>query len=501
MSIYGGWWMLSLGEAWKVAGIYYRNLGFLTYYEMRSPGLKSQKIEDLARKSQHSLLFNKIFLSIIFFMMAVFGALESSVISYAAYFLLLTFMFSFFFLQTVTYYFKLNFDFLYTLPLSKEDVQKIMLLTFIRIFDIPLLVNLIAFPVVAVFFNPWYSAIPAFLGILCAESYSILIVTYLSKIFYTKLSQPGGGWKSVARIIYQVIWGATFFIFYASTVWLRSFYMHLSKFQPFIDKYRMMLQLSFPFNFSYLMVKPNTICIITSTFFIFLAYASIRWVLRNINRIGEIPVMEISEKVEIRLRLTGPIHGIIRKDLKIISRNPALLMLFFFPAFEGILLMALGNSSIESLYMVFTFIIIFLYSLMGYEKMGIIQTLPIKKGTLYLAKNIIGLLTFCASLTIIDIYLLIKGLIPEIALQIILLPSMFATGVVCLYLGEKLGIKKSVGLGTLGFILIIALGNFMLYLPILAGDVLHEFIHPYVSSFSISLAEFLIGVWIIKNLK
>ncbi len=467
--------------------------------ESRAVQTGKRGVERLVKNATNSLLYNKIFLSLIFLSTAIYGALENSVISYASFMLLLLFMHSFFFLQTVTYFFKLNFDLLHTLPLTMEDIRKTMLLTFLRIFDIPMLINLLAFPVAVAVFHHWYSAFPAFGGVLLTEIFSVALVTYLSRIFYTKLSQPSGGWKSVIRVLYQVIWGATFFLFYASMMWMRTLYLRLSEYEPLVEKYSLFFKLIFPFNFSYLIAGPDLLALASSILFLFLAYISLRWTLNNIGRVKELHVETTAPPEKIRLKITTPIRGMIRKDLKLISRNPGLLMLALLPAFESILLMALGNSSTSSLYVVFTFIIILIYTLFGFEKQMIMKILPITKGKVYLSKDVIGLVMYLISLCIVDAYLIYRGTLPNLAEQLALIPAVFSAGIVCLYLGDLLGLRKSVGVSALGFVLIIALGNVMLYLPSAGGTILQNIIHPAFATFLFSMGELGIGILILRT--
>ncbi len=494
--------MPSLGELWKISGIFYRNLGFLSYAQMRQLNLKGQGMEKLAHNASNSLLFNKIFLSLIFFMMALFGAMESSVISYAAYLLLLLFMFSFFFLQIVTYFFSLNFDILRVFPIPPRDIKKVILLTFLRIFDIPLIVNLAVFPVTAAFIAHWYSFTPAFLGVIIDESYSVALVVYLSKIFYTKLSQPTGGWRSVLRIIYQIIWGATFFIFYAFMMWIRVIYIHLEEYMPFVEKYSFIFKLLFPFNVAYLMLFPDLISLLSSIVFVLLAYFSVKWTLENIGMVGKISYEEkenVPEKMV--LRITTPLRGIVKKDLKLISRNPGLLILALLPAFESILLISIGNSPLTSLGVVFTFVIILIYTLFGYEKMSIMRTMPVPKGIIYLSKNIIGVSIYFISLIIVDIYLFLRGGNIGWISQGMILPAVFSAGIICVYVGDLLGIKKSVAIGALGFIVILALGNAIVYLPLLASKWSIVSLSPIITGFMVSVVEFFIGILIIRIIK
>ena len=201
------------------------------------------------------------------------------------------------------------------------------------------------------------------------------------------------------------------------------------------------------------------------------------------------------------LRITSPLRGIIKKDLKLISRNPGLLILALLPAFESILFISLGNSSMTSLGVVFTFVLILIYSLFGYEKMSIMRTMPVSKGTIYLSKNVIGLSIYLISLLLVDTYLLLKGETAEWIEQVLILPAVFSAGVVCVYVGDLLGVRKSVTIGAFGFIIILALGNAMVYLPILLSKWSIGPIPSIISGFMISVVEFFIGFLIIRMIK
>ncbi len=486
--------MLSLAEMWKISSVFYRNLGFVSLQEMRRGNTTSKTTEKLVRNASVSMLINKIFLTILFIVMATFTIVEHSVIVYASYFLFLTFLFAIFFLQVVTYFFQIRFDILRVLPVPREDEQKIMLLTFIRIFDLPLLANIVLFPIFVVVVNPWYSIIPSFLAVTLSEIFSLGIVTFLAGIFYEKLSSPIRGWKSVLRFVYQVIWGASFLLLYASVMFLQILYENINHYSPLIAQYSTLFKLIYPFDYSYLIVAPDFSSLISSILFIYLGYRVLRWVIHSI---GTKHHVTEDAKPEIQVKVVSPLRGMMKKDFRIITRNPGLAMLLFLPAFEGIILMSIGKSSLISMGMVFTFEVVFLYTLFGFEKTAMVRTLPVSRGFVYVSKNVMGFIVFLISLFIMDSYLMFSVENADMALQLLLIPSIFAAGIFLLFIGDLLNIRKSVGFSALGFIVLIVVGDVVAFLPAFIVKFIPAGAYTLPSGIFLSLVELLLSVIVV----
>ncbi|NPA75922.1 MAG: hypothetical protein GXO25_07595 [Euryarchaeota archaeon] len=455
--------MRSLSELWKISGIFYQNMAFQAFIDARRSGRSAATMEALTNRIKTNTVLNKIFLSMLFIIMAMYTAMQPSVLTYAAYLLLLTFLFALFFLQMVTYFFQIDFTSLRIYPVSREEEQKIALLTFIRIFDIPLAANLLVFPVVVLFSAPWYSAFLAIIAVLVSEILAIVLVTYLGKVFYTKLSTPASGLKGAVRFLYQLIWGLAFFMIYAFMMWLRVIYAKINHFAPLLQRYSLLFQCIYPTNMAYLIINPTPVSVASSLLMVLLTILGIKWILKNISSIkitGEMHTGQIS------IKISTPMRGMLRKDFRIITRSPALTMLLLFPPIQGLLMQSLGNSSYFALVMLFTFIIIFSYSLLGSEARSITRTLPVTRGFIYLSKAILGFIDYIIALTVLTLYTIFFGTGISQSLILLSLPTTFAVIIIVLRVGDLLNITKNIAMSSYGVALLMILGDVLFAVPL-----------------------------------
>lgn len=432
--------------------------------DMRRAARSEKAVVKVVQNSLTSLTINKVFLTLVFGSAAMFAGIQGTPIAYGSFLLLVTFLFALFFLQSVTYFFQVNFEILATLPLSQRDRNTVAMFTFLRIFDLPLALNLILFPIVSGIASGLLSAVPSFFGIASAEMLSIALVTYLSRIFYRKLASPTRGWKSALRFLFIVIWGLSFFILYAFMAWMPIIYMHLEDYEDIFFAHALLFRILYPFSFSYLIVDPDILSFLASLIYFLLSLLAFRWAFGVAT---QRVTVESEEPGEVKLRISSPMGAMLRKDFRITTRNPGLAMLLLLPAMEGILLMGLGMSGITLLSMLSTFTIIFLYSLFGYEKRDLMSTLPVSKGFVYLDKIVISLLVFSISLLLVDVYSIISLQFIDMGNQLLMLPGMLTASVLVLYLGDIMGLRTSVAMNALGFLLLIVLGNLVVLSPVI----------------------------------
>ncbi len=487
--------MLSLSKLWKISGIFYRELAFKSLLNMRRPGASNEAIKKLIDNSIISITINKIFITLIFIIAMLFAGVENSPISYASYILMVMFMFAVFFLQSVTYYFQVDFDILNSLPINRRGRERIMLLTFLRIFDMPLATNLLLFPVVAGFAAGPLSVLPAIIGILSAEIFAIALVTYLSAIFYRKLASPSSGWRAAVRFIFILIWGTSFFVLYAVMIWMPTIYHYMKNLSPILNDFEFLFRAIFPFDFSYLIVDPDPISLLSSALFTILAYFAFKWTLHTG---GRKPTIEYMEMPEMKLKIHTPIGAMFRKDLKITTRNPGLAMLLALPALEVLLLMSMNVRGIALISVLVTFIIIYLYSLFGFENFELIKTLPVTRGFVYISKNVLSISLFIVTLLVMNIYSFFTGVFISPLWQVLSSIGVFSSGLIILYMGDAMGLRASVGLSALGFILLIAVGNVITLFPILLEKILPGLLGVVVSV-GVALSIFLLSVLAVRK--
>ncbi len=481
--------MRSLSELWKLSQYFYKELAFLSMLDMRKPNSSEEAIRKVLSNSTVSMQINKIFLSLVFIAAEMFAVMQHTVISYTSVFILITFMFALFFLQSVTYFFKVNFDILATLPISKKEQNIVKSFTFLRIFDTPLVITAISFPLLAGFVSLW-SIAPAFIGAVLSEIFAIAIVLYLSKIFYKKLASPSRGWNAALRFVFIIIWGSAFFVLYAVMIWLPIIYRKIEHFEPVVEHYELLLRALFPFDIAYMMLSPEPISIISSLLFLALGI----WLAKRIIReIGTKINIEYKSATKIELHSTTPLVGMLKKDLKITTRSPGLAMLLILPALEGLLLMGMNMHGTTILSVIITFVIIYLYSLFGFENMPLLRSLPVSKKFLFLEKTAMAYIVFLGTLAIMNLYGAITGHIINPVWQALLGISMAAASIVVLALGDMLGIRTNVAMSALGFLLLVIIGNAIALAPIITCIVVQGAL-GIILSFSTAAGELLLTI-------
>jgi hypothetical protein len=93
------------------------------------------------------------------------------------------------------------------LPLSRHEVAAAALLGFLRIFDVPLVVGLLAFAAShAVLARSFVGAIAYLSGVATAEAFAVVLAFALAELFYAKVfNRTGGGLRNLARTLYLVM--------------------------------------------------------------------------------------------------------------------------------------------------------------------------------------------------------------------------------------------------------------------------------------------------------
>ncbi len=215
-------------ELWKISSTVYREICFQSLFSLRLgatlPRMDAQKVSKLAGQTEINMLVSKILIT---FFVAVLAVLPLGYWSYfvaglrlqeelavvgcvSVYLLSLFFLLVMLGLQATTLLIATKaFEILGSFPISRRDVSKIALLSFLRIFDIPLIVALLIFP--ATFFlvvRSFFGSLASLFAVVLTEIFALALTIGLAKFFYSKIVSGGGGskYKTVMRFIYMLIW-------------------------------------------------------------------------------------------------------------------------------------------------------------------------------------------------------------------------------------------------------------------------------------------------------
>ncbi|MEM1588980.1 MAG: hypothetical protein QXZ68_02895 [Candidatus Bathyarchaeia archaeon] len=186
--------------------------------------MNDEKIGKVARQIEMNMLISKILVTIFVFVLAIMP------LGYWSYFVMelklaeelavagcvSVFLASLFFLlvmlglqATTSLVATKAFEILGSLPVSRGDVSKIALLSFLRVFDIPLMVAFIVFPTTfSIVMHSVSGAFAALFAVVLTEIFALALTIGLSKLFYSRIVGGEGGskYRIVMRFIYMLIW-------------------------------------------------------------------------------------------------------------------------------------------------------------------------------------------------------------------------------------------------------------------------------------------------------
>ncbi|MGB9713774.1 MAG: hypothetical protein ACPLZC_02205 [Candidatus Bathyarchaeales archaeon] len=435
---------MKIKELWRLSHTVYKEVSFQSIFSLRTGAILPQKesdIEHLVRNAEANTLISKILTTIF---IAAFGFsffLSTTIITgspetpkelvvaggVTAFLAILLFLIAFMGLQVATSFVSSKIaEVLSALPLSKRDVSQVVFLSFIRIFDIPLIVALTIFPVIYAISNgSFLGGLVSFISVGITEIFALALTISLAGFFYSRILSLGGRsmWKALLRLIFLIIWilpsfGAYLVVNFAVQI-AQTFASMAQAFSSL-----QFIALIYPFSFGFLasyatfLDKINYfvlgLSIISSVGYVTLAVYCLKFVARYIRQIsvgfgGVItPKREMVKDTVIQPQ--APWFGIIRKDLRMASRSPSYASLFLLPAIQTAILaisFSFGEVGLSAtLGMLFGMSLVTLLlppTLLSIEGLASIYTrsLPLKKRTLILAKAALTTTIYAISLIVL----------------------------------------------------------------------------------------------------
>jgi hypothetical protein len=325
-------------------------------------------------------------------------------------------------------------DVLSPLPLSKKDVSRTIFLSFIRIFDIPLVAAAIIF--LSVYFiigGSILGGIVSVVGIGVTEIFALALTTVSAQFFYQRVARAGGKSKlqTFLRFGFMLVWllptfAAYFVVNFAGQI-VQSF-AYLAQGFSSISR---ILVLVYPFSFGFLVSYATSprgvdnatlgLSIIASVVYMVAAYYCLRWVTWSVRKIGvggfAAGLGEIVRDTLIRPQI--PWLGIIRKDLRVASRAPSFASLFLLPVVQTIVVAItfssfsqVGPSTALGILTGISMITLLLPpTLLAIEGLASSYTrhLPMKKTTMITAKTLLSTATYVISMIVLSIIAVLLG--------------------------------------------------------------------------------------------
>jgi hypothetical protein len=239
------------------------------------------------------------------------------------------------------------------LPIDDRTLGRVAGLLYLRLFDVPAVVVLVATPLfVGLVLGP-IAGLVMVPGTLCAVAFALGLALLTGRAFVRRVQgSRGGGGRTVVRWAYLVLWVLPAFALFGFSVAAPGFLALLDATiaaGPSIP--RDLLLAAYPFTFAALPPIAATgagglsldpagdgILAVAAAGYLGIAGWSTGWLMRSVRRVGLAPPMALQEALPTRtgLRPHGPARAVLTKDLRIASRTPGYAFLLLFPVLDAI---------------------------------------------------------------------------------------------------------------------------------------------------------------------
>jgi hypothetical protein len=359
-----------------------------------------------------------------------------------------------------------------TLPMSSQELENLSVLVFARVFIAPALLILTVFPVLSLFVFGALTALVVLVACAATVIFSIGALVYVAKWFYIKSHTADDSRSSAAIRVLASLGLAVGMIFIFSIggflPQILEFITNASASIP--PEMFTFLGLIFPFSFGFLVsaatyaVSLQSATIIAaagaSVLYIFFAVVSLRRTGQSLRSLaaGGISTARLRPIREAAIDITTPLRSMIRKDLKLASRNIGSAMVFAIPMFLLIMMYpmihgwATNSGSVRSMTALVAteygnvFAGMAVISLMLFDTQGasIQAGLPLRSMLTLKTKAAIAMVPYVSSMALIAI---ICALYPLISPVILLIPLVQIPCGYAIAFAVGGGIYKSKGQG------------------------------------------------------
>ncbi len=413
-------------SVWKLSGIL-----FTEVYFQSAMTAGNVQVEKVASNSRWAPKLNKLIFSIFLAFISLSPAFTPLPEVCATAFLMLIFVVIFLGITFASSYYSADFSYLRTLSLTEEELSKIQLLTFLRLFDVPLAVAFIAFVAASTIAAGIRSVPIAAIGFSSVAMFSISALVYIGRKMHGRIS------GSIMWAISVIAW---MFAVYGSYLLMRLVSVLMSN--PNNLAVVRKLLLLFPFCFGYAMFEFSAVHIAAS-----LAYfAASAYAFRSATTM--LPLVE------------GIAYSV-----------------YFLPS------AALGIVAITTVQI---FMSITASTLTHLDRSGYVLVLPVSVRKVLAAKVLGSLVIYAASVAVIFAALIVRGVFSAVQLSII--PSGIAVIMLAVYLSREI----AEGFNPMTIAALIA-ALVLVYLPPAAGFLATLFGKPFAPvAFAVSAMECLI---------
>ncbi len=239
------------------------------------------------------------------------------------------------------------------LPIDDRTLGRVAGLLYLRLFDVPAAVVLVATPLfVGLVLGP-LAGLATVPGVVCAVAFSLGLALVTGRTFVRRVQgSRGGGGRTLVRWAYLVLWVLPAFAMFGFAVAAPGFLALLDRTLatgPSLG--RDLLLGAFPFTFAALppiaVAGPHGLSLdlagtailgVAAAAYVGIAVGSVGWMMRSVRRVGLAPPLAPREAPPASAGLVprGPARAVLTKDLRIASRTPGYAFLVLFPMLDAI---------------------------------------------------------------------------------------------------------------------------------------------------------------------
>jgi len=239
------------------------------------------------------------------------------------------------------------------LPIDDRTLGRVAGILYLRLFDLPALVVLVATPLfVGLVLGPLagLATIPA---VVCAVAFALGLALVTGRAFVRRVQgSRGGGGRTFVRWAYLVLWVLPAFAMFGFAVAAPGFLALLGRTiaaGPSVG--RDVLLAAYPFTFAALppitVTGPGGLALdsgglailaAAAAAYLVVAVGSVGWMMRSVRRLGIAPPSAVRDAPASRSGLVphGAARAVLTKDLRIASRTPGYAFLVLFPVLDAI---------------------------------------------------------------------------------------------------------------------------------------------------------------------
>ena len=444
---------MKFSELWRLSTTVYKEVSFQSIFSLRAGSALPQggrrDIKQLVSNARVNTMISKLITTVfigifafVVFLPVMIGdvnpvmpleiALPGSV---SAFLTVVLFLIVFMGLQVSTSFVSSKtVDVLNPLPLSKNDISRIVFLCFIRIFDIPLVAAGVIFLVVYFLIGGTIlGGVISLASIIVTEIFALTLTVLSARFFYSRVARAAGKsvWHTFLRIAFMLVWILPTFAAYFVVNFAREIVQFFAYLTQGFSSLSHVLVLVFPFSYGFLVSYTSFfhatdyatlgLSIAACVAYAGAAFYCLRWVTQTIREIGAAGVTKgVREAVkDTIIRPQIPWLGVIRKDLRVASRAPSFASLFLLPVAQTAVLAItfssfneVGlNAALGILIGISMITLLLPPTLLSIEGLASAYTrhLPLKKRTLITAKTLLTTVTYIFSLIVLSIVSLALG--------------------------------------------------------------------------------------------